>query len=264
MVATTALRARNRANLLIGFTGLIALGLANVQSEFDGLPALALVLLIASMPRWPGDTMLARPARLLVALLLLYALLAGQFYIWPLHFFAPLCATVVAMALLGDSSYLRSIFRRGVLTAMVWLWVACIAVASGLALVAWVKLVKPDLYSIAGMIPAVSPIGLVGAALTFSILNALLEEVIWRGILLQWLAQVLRPGIAILIQALSFGIAHWNGVPSGLSGVVLATGYGILLGMLALRTDGLLAAVLAHVAADLVIFSLLYASLDHA
>ncbi|PCD02511.1 hypothetical protein COC42_13935 [Sphingomonas spermidinifaciens] len=79
---------------------------------------------------------------------------------------------------------------------------------------------------------------------------------LWRGVLFDWLRGFMGPVAAILVQAASFGAAHYSGVPSGWAGVGLATLYGVMLGWLSWRAEGLLAAIVAHVAADLVIFSL--------
>jgi membrane protease YdiL (CAAX protease family) len=57
-----------------------------------------------------------------------------------------------------------------------------------------------------------------------------------------------------------FGVGHLHGFPSGWIGVGLATIYGLMLGVVRLRTGGLLAAWIAHVAADFTIACLILTS----
>jgi uncharacterized protein len=62
---------------------------------------------------------------------------------------------------------------------------------------------------------------------------------------------------AIVIQAISFGVAHAHGFPRGVTGVVWAGSWAYLLGMLRTQSRGLLAPVLAHFVADMTIVLLL-------
>ena len=62
--------------------------------------------------------------------------------------------------------------------------------------------------------------------------------------------------MAIAIQALSFGIAHYGGFPRGALGVAMATSYGLMMGIIRHQSGGLLAPFLSHICADLVIFAL--------
>jgi membrane protease YdiL (CAAX protease family) len=62
---------------------------------------------------------------------------------------------------------------------------------------------------------------------------------------------------AMFIQGVAFGIVHANGFPRGVVGVVLASVYGVSLGLLRLRSGGLLAPFVAHVIADATIFGIL-------
>lgn len=100
---------------------------------------------------------------------------------------------------------------------------------------------------------------LAGAA--FSLLNAAVEAVIFRGVLQTALQGVGGPVLAILVQAVAFGLLHVVGVPSGIVGAVMAGVWGGLLGVMRWRTHGLLAPYLAHVTADVTIFCLLLPSL---
>ena len=70
----------------------------------------------------------------------------------------------------------------------------------------------------------------------------------------------LRSWLPVVLQAVLFGLLHYRGVPSGPVGVVMAGGWGFLLGWLRRHTGGLVTPLAAHVAADVVIFGILLAS----
>ncbi len=136
--------------------------------------------------------------------------------------------------------------------------VLALALLAALALVAWAWGTNPDLRSAAAMLPAWPWPLLVVAALGFSIVNAILEEVVFRGLLQGLLRSWLGPGLApVLLQGAAFGVLHWHGVPSGPLGALMAGSWGVMLGWARRRSDGLLTPVIAHVGADVVIFALL-------
>lgn len=135
-----------------------------------------------------------------------------------------------------------------------WGWTLLCAGVTPVALGAWVLLARPDLGDVLSVyVPtAPLPVLLVGAVL-FALLNATLEELVWRGVLQERLTAQLGPVVAVLVQAASFGVAHTYGVPRGVSGALLAGLWAILLGALRVRSGGLAAPILAHVVADAVI-----------
>jgi uncharacterized protein len=94
-------------------------------------------------------------------------------------------------------------------------------------------------------------------AVGFATVNAFAEEAIYRGIIQTALTRAVGALPAVVLQAVAFGLAHTHGFPSGAAGVVLATAYGVALGVIRWRTDGLLAVWATHVVADLVIFALI-------
>jgi membrane protease YdiL (CAAX protease family) len=96
-------------------------------------------------------------------------------------------------------------------------------------------------------------------AVGFAMLNAAMEEFAFRGIIMQALDSAIGVGSAsIIIQAASFGLFHYMaGFPHGSWGLVMATGYGFMLGMLRRRSRGIAACWIAHVLADIVIFGIL-------
>ncbi len=165
---------------------------------------------------------------------------------------------LVALGVLLLASRLRAPWlARGELGAAVVAWVTALAVASGVALVAWWKLAQPDVSDLtlaSELRRAVARPALLAAALLgWSALNAMAEELFFRGALQSALTRSLGAVAGIIVQAAAFGLIHSRGFPRGWSGVALATTYGLMLGALRLRAGGLLAPWVAHVAADAVI-----------
>jgi membrane protease YdiL (CAAX protease family) len=114
-----------------------------------------------------------------------------------------------------------------------------------------------DLGSLGSQIPNWSLPYLVLAGICFSVGNALLEEVIFRGVLFEALADGYGAAAAVCIQGIAFGVVHAHGFPRGVVGVVMASVYGVVLGLLRQRSGGLLAPFVAHVFADATIFCIL-------
>jgi hypothetical protein len=84
-----------------------------------------------------------------------------------------------------------------------------------------------------------------------SLANAVFEESLWRWLL----PAFLRPGGNFML-AIGFGVAHWNSIPGGVTGMILTAAFGF--GMHALvRFSGntIALAVLVHAGAD---FTLLW------
>jgi membrane protease YdiL (CAAX protease family) len=91
---------------------------------------------------------------------------------------------------------------------------------------------------------------LIAGGVGFALVNAALEELLWRGVLIDRLEPLFGPSLAIAISAISFGVQHAHGVPRGPIGVLLAGSWAVMLGMLRKHSKGLLAPILSHVVAD--------------
>jgi len=88
-----------------------------------------------------------------------------------------------------------------------------------------------------------------------ALLNAGAEEYVWRYALLdRLLASGLPVVAASLLQATSFAIPHWSGLPPGTSGVVASLAFGLIVGGLTIRTRSIVPAVTAHALVDLALF----------
>ncbi|WP_344756357.1 CPBP family intramembrane glutamic endopeptidase [Gryllotalpicola koreensis] len=93
------------------------------------------------------------------------------------------------------------------------------------------------------------PLLAIGAA----VLNTIGEEALWRGMLATLSARVLTLRTATVVQAFSFGLAHYNGIPNGPVGIVAAAVFSAFLYLVSVRV-GAVGALVAHFLADLVIF----------
>ncbi|MCY7401568.1 MAG: CPBP family intramembrane metalloprotease [Nocardioides sp.] len=81
------------------------------------------------------------------------------------------------------------------------------------------------------------------------------------GGLLSALTDVLGVRMAVVLQAVAFGALHLHGVPSGPVGIVMAGAWGLLLGVMRVRSRGLLAPYVTHLAADATIVLLMLPAL---
>jgi len=93
-------------------------------------------------------------------------------------------------------------------------------------------------------------------ALLFAIANGTMEELSYRGALLGWTSRVTGTWLAVIGQAVVFGLAH-GGADVGGSPIILmlalGTG-GFLAGVIALQTRSLLVPIAWHVALDLPLY----------
>jgi len=175
---------------------------------------------------------------------------------WPWHFLAPLLAYGVLVAIVPPLRRSLHWLSCGRLDAPVLLTTAGVILLTSTVLVLFEKLFQPDLQALRAHLPAGNVL-LIGGL--FVLLNAAMEEALFRGVLLDALESQLTPGAALLAQAVVFGLAHYQGFPEGPVGVVLAAIYGLILGALRTWAGGLAAPYLAHVAADATIFAIIVA-----
>ncbi len=123
----------------------------------------------------------------------------------------------------------------------------------------WYYYTQPDLTPFLEQQPEM-PLALIPlAGLGFAILNAIMEESVFRGILMQSFESALGYGwVSVVGQAALFGAMHYppGAFPNGLWGVGLTFVYGIVLGLIRQRSRGILAPVVAHVLADAVVFAI--------
>lgn len=155
--------------------------------------------------------------------------------------------------------------RTGKFDGTTWLLIVATVVISCAALIAWVRLFSPDLARYADLIPHRPRWQILAYGIGFCTFNAALEEITWRGVMLEALDSAVGPGLgALVIQAASFAVAHYrNGFPNGIVGSLMVFAYGLMLGMIRRRSKGILACWLAHVAADFTIYCLVFYFIWH-
>ncbi len=149
-------------------------------------------------------------------------------------------------------------FTRGTVTReAVWLAGGSILL-SAIGLILWFVIVHPDINDlIQTFVPDWHWMLLIPGGLAFSMLNAAVEEIVYRGIVMDALEGTIGAGIASLVaQATAFGILHLHGFPRGVTGVGLAVIFGILMGVIRRKSGGLLVPWGAHVCADIVIVAI--------
>jgi membrane protease YdiL (CAAX protease family) len=160
----------------------------------------------------------------------------------------------IAVALMGR-------FLPGYLTEMQidWRWllfataVGCLLVALELAVGALPAMIRGARRIQAGIATGFGAAGL--GYLTSIMLTAVAEEVLYRGIWIGVLREVLEVPAAIAIgsAALAYGLGHlFFGFQQVLQKVVAGTIFGVLL----VTTGSLLVPILAHIAQNLVVFGL--------
>ena len=176
------------------------------------------------------------------------------------------CA-LLALTLLGSGLRRRDVFlTTGDMAApspvsfggrkVSWIWlgpVMALLLASGLIIQLTLTLgVGPSLLS-----RALSALPL---ALVFAAINAAQEEFQFRAVLLARLGPVVGTAQALLITSALFGLAHWFGHPSGVSGLLMAGVAGYVWGRSMTDTGGSAWAWLIHAAQDVVIFTFFVAA----
>ena len=148
----------------------------------------------------------------------------------------------------------RALFIRiGRRISLSWGWLLPIALflSVGPVVANVVAARQPNFGSTGRLLPLI-PLILAGAAI-----NTFSEEFLFRQVLLARLIPVLGVTQAIWLTALRFGVGHWFGNPSGMTGVLLATVFGWFAARSMVDTRGSGWIWLVHLMNDVVIFSLI-------
>jgi len=134
-------------------------------------------------------------------------------------------------------------------------------VLAGVGLTLWAVTVRPEPAPYLLALQALPVwVGVAGVA-GFALVNPLWEEALFRGVLLEELTGTWGVRAALTVQALVFGAAHWAGSPSGWVGMCMAAAWGLALGVIRVRSAGILVPYLVHVCANAVIGGLALALL---
>ena len=221
--------------------------------------ALALLTLVSIVARFIQATHVS----LFCLLWALLPLTIPALHSWPQTLLVPI--TIYGLIVAIIPSLRRSILwsRVGHLNSKILILTVLTIVVSSLALVGWSVLLKREIDLHVTLIPRMPVWLLPAAGLSFALCNAAMEEMAFRGIIMQALDSALGTShVSIVIQAVSFAAFHYlAGFPNGGFGFVMVFAYGLMLGILRRYSHGILAPWLAHVAADVTIFSVLAATL---
>jgi len=177
------------------------------------------------------------------------------FYSLGLMLIIPLSVYFFAMRVIPQIKEDRAFITRGHFSLRLLFGGLIITIISSAALVAWYLLVKPNLLIYDEYFPKIEAYKLMVGGVAFALLNAFVEECIYRGVLWGTLGYFFKRWEGVLFfQAMLFGAVHVFGVPNGIIGVLLAFMYGLMLGFLRYRAKGLFIPILTHVMADITIF----------
>jgi CAAX protease family protein len=176
---------------------------------------------------------------------------------WPALWLVPLAAYLLLVLVVPRLRHSFRVWRFGAVTPTSIVATALITVLSCGALIAFHHYSQPDLSRYAGRLPIMALGGVAAAGVIFSIVNATCEEVFFRGILYDSMESISGRGVAIVLTAAVFGRGHMEGYPPGVLGAVLAGFYRLALGVLRAFTGGIGLGIIAHIAADATIFTLL-------
>jgi membrane protease YdiL (CAAX protease family) len=220
---------------------------------------MAFLLVVVILAKGQGNTGLRDAALLSGCLWILIRL--PVIGIWPL----PALGAVVAVVLLRGPRSTTLRWRRwlrvGSISRGDWLLCGVIVVFTAAALVTWQRWTGGALPATYGALleSVPRPAGIVGIFL-FLVVNGLVEDSVWSGVLMTASTGPLPAPLAVLTTAASFGLAHLHGVPDGPIGVAMVVVWGVVLAVLRLRTRGMLATYAAHILADATIVALLVPS----
>ena len=176
---------------------------------------------------------------------------------WPWYLLLPLLAYVAIVLLVPVLRRTAPRFFLGRLGGAPLLCAVALSLVTSAVLLGFHAIARPDVTDLAARLPMAAIGNLFLAGVTFSLVNAVLEELIFRGILWSALADEWNLGVALVMTGILFGLIHIQGYPAGILGAVLAGLYGLALGLLRWWTGGLGLAMACHISADATIFGLL-------
>jgi membrane protease YdiL (CAAX protease family) len=202
-----------------------------------------------------------RPGGYLHGSLLLAALAAVTLALpalpWPWYLLVPLLGYSAAVWAVPTLRRTAPCLKVGRLTGAPLAYAAILGLTTSAFLVGFHASFRPEVSELATRLPVAAFGSILLAGTCFSVVNAVLEEVVFRGVLWEALADEWNSSVALAATAAVFGFCHLHGYPPGPLGAVLAGAYGLALGILRWWTGGLALAVGCHVCADATIFGLL-------
>lgn len=242
--------------------------------------ALFLMLTMGALLAWPNgiliaslifllSTIVTKQKNLLLCAVLFFLMFTSGYYfpsfLWNLPsvvFLVPLFLSILFVY-----PYHKEIFswlRKGELDQITIAQMVITSGVSALALILWAywsENLGAGISMMRGLIGFPAWLILIFAIPIFALVNALAEEFVYRGVIMEALESVFpnRMILVMFLQASAFAAAHVSGgFPNGWTGYLMTFVYALMLGWLRKRSHGLLAPYVTHVAADLVIGYYLY------
>jgi membrane protease YdiL (CAAX protease family) len=172
---------------------------------------------------------------------------------WPWHFLVPLAAYFALVAVISplrkSLGWLKvGRLSAGTIGATVMAALAFSAVLLGTDRAQYARAIGSNGASFLGM-------GVVLTIVVFSLLNAAMEEFVFRGVAFDAVGALWGTSGAIVLTALTFGLGHYaGGCPCGISGICIVALGGLVLGGLRFWSGGIALPILAHAAGDATIF----------
>lgn len=192
-------------------------------------------------------------------LLFLLPRLGTPFMMWPLNLLAPILAYGIIVSCTPCLRKSVGWLRKGHMDLSVLQMVVAVITISAGALVAWIMLIKPDISRHLALMPELPIWVYPFAGAGFAVLNAAMEEIVFRGVIMDALDSALgATGFSVGMQAVPFAALHYlAGFPNGFWGFIMTLAYGVMLGIIRRLSRGLLAPFIAHIGADVTIFTIL-------
>lgn len=195
-------------------------------------------------------------------LLLACALAIPMLRRWPWVWLAPFIAYFILVGSVPSLRRSMGWLRAGRLTSTSIVAAMAVMGLTVLALVLFHATAEPDVHGYRSAIPFDALGGVIMAGVIFTIVNATLEELVFRGILFDALESQWGVWVTLIATALLFGLGHLRGYPSGVVGACLAAAFGFAMGLLRLWSGGLVLPIVAHMVADATIYVILVHSQD--
>jgi len=146
---------------------------------------------------------------LLVSLILVLVCLPAMK--WPWYLLLPFAVYGCIVLLVPPLRRTTEWLSAGRLNGMGFLAAMVLSVLTAAVLIAYESLFHPNLTTLAASLPVASFNSIVWAGVCFSVVNAILEEFIFRGVFYGALAAEWGSAVAILVTALCFGLSHLHG-----------------------------------------------------